>query len=242
MENDTKNKPLVVITGASQGIGKALAIKFASENHPCLLISRHIEFISELENKQIIYENVDVTDYKALKSAIEKAEAIYGKTECIINNAGFINIGELRDMDVEKCSYEFDVLVKGVLNGIKAVLSDMSARKSGTIINVSSIGDRKPFPQAVCYHASKHAVRSMAESLQMAEAKNNVRVINVAPGLIKTNIHQNMGISFEEYSKNLGNPTFILPEELADIIMFCWKLPQHICIRDIAVMPTDCDF
>ncbi len=240
MKNLMANKPLVVITGSSHGIGKALAIKFTEESHPCLLISRHIEPISELENKPVIYEKLDVTDFNALKSAVKKAEALYGKTECIINNAGFINIGELRDIAIEKCSYEFDVLVKGVLNGIKTVISDMSARKSGTIINISSIGDRKPYPQAVCYHASKHAVRSMSESLQMAEAKNNIRIINIAPGLIKTNIHTNMGISFEEYCKNLGNPTFLLPEELADIIMFCWRLPQHICIRDIVVMPTDC--
>jgi len=102
-----------------------LAIKFAEENHPCLLISRHIEPIPELENKPVIYEKVDVADFSALKSVIEQAEAFYGKTECIINNAGLINIGELRDMAIEKCSYEFDVLVKGVLNGIKAVISDM---------------------------------------------------------------------------------------------------------------------
>jgi len=234
------DKPLVVITGASHGIGKALAIKFADESHPCLLIARHIEPISELENKPVIYEKADVTDFNALKSAIENAEALYGKTECIINNAGLINIGEFREMEIEKCSYEFDVLVKGVLNGIRAVISDMSARKSGTIINISSIGDRKPYPLAVCYHAGKHAVRSISESLQIAEAKNNVRVINIAPGLIKTNIHTNMGISFEEYCRNLGNPTFLQPEELAEIIMFCWRLPQHICIRDIVVMPTDC--
>ena len=82
----------------------------------------------------------------------------------------------------------------------------------------------------------------MAECLQMAEAKNNIRVINVAPGLIKTNIHQNMGISFEEYCQKLGNPTFITPEELAEIIYFCWRLPQRICVRDIVVMPTDCGF
>ena len=234
------NKPLAVITGASHGIGKTLAIKFAEEGHPCLLMSRHIEPIPELENKAILYEKVDVTDFHALQSAIQKAEALYGKTECIINNAGFLNIGELRDTPIEKCNYELDVLVKGVLNGVKAVISDMSARKSGTIINISSLGDRKPYPQAICYHASKHAVRCISESLQMAEGKNNVRVLNIAPGLVKTNIHTNMGISFEEYCRNLGNPTFLLPEELADIIMFCWRLPQHICIRDIVVMPTDC--
>lgn len=236
------SKPLVVITGASQGIGKALGIKFSQEGHPCLMIARHMVPLPELKGREVMYDQVDVIDYASLKKSIEKAESKYGKTECLINNAGFLNIGNLEDISIETCQYEMDVLIKGVLNGIKAVLSDMSVRKSGTIINISSIADRKPYPTAVCYHASKHAVRCMSESLQMAEAKNNVRVINVAPGLIKTNIHQKMGISFEEYAEKLGHPTFIMPEELADIVMFCWKLPQRICIRDIVVMPTDCGF
>lgn len=236
------SKPLVVITGASHGIGKALALSYAKENHPLLLLSRNIEPLPELANKPVIYQQVDVVDYSALENAIRQAESQYGPTECMINNAGLINIGELRDLPIEQCSYEMDVLIKGVLNGIKVVLSDMSARKSGTIINISSIGDRKPFPTAAVYHSSKYAVRCMAESLQMAEAKNNVRIMNIAPGLIKTNIHTNMGISFEQYCENLGHPTFIQPEELADIILFCWKLPQRICIRDMVVMPTDCAF
>lgn len=234
------SKPLVVITGASQGIGKALALKFSTEGHPCLLISRHMTPLPELEGREVIYRQVDVIDYSSLKASIEEAEARYGKTECLINNAGFMHIGNLEEIPIEACQYEIDVLIKGVINGIKTVLSDMEARKSGTIINISSIADRKPGPIAVCYHASKHAVRSLSESLQMAEAQNRVRVINVAPGLIKTNIHQKMGISFEEYAEKLGHPTFIMPEELADIILFCWKLPQHICIRDIVIMPTDC--
>lgn len=129
MKDLMTDKPLVVITGASHGIGKALAVKFSEQGHPCLLISRHIEPILELENKPVIYEKADVTDYHALKSAIKKAEAIYGKTECIINNAGFINIGDLRDLDIDKCSYEFDVLVKGVLNGID-IGSKVKGRRS----------------------------------------------------------------------------------------------------------------
>ena len=98
------------------------------------------------------------------------------------------------------------------------------------------------FQGAPVYHACKHAVRSLGESLNMSEAEHNVRVINLAPGLIRTAIHQKMGISFEEYCEMLGNPTFIQPEELAKIVLFCWQLPQHICIRDLAVMPTDCGF
>lgn len=235
-------KPLVIITGASQGIGRALAFKFSKQQYPCLLISRNIEPLPELDNEKIIYKKLDVTNFSALQTAIKEAEDRFGATECIINNAGLLNVGEFRDIDIEKTHYEIDVLIKGVTNGIQCVLPAMAARKSGTIINISSIADRKPYPQAVIYHAAKHAVRSIAESLQMAEAKNNVRIMNIAPGLIKTNIHANMGISFEKYCEILGNPTFIEPEELADIIMFCWNLPQHICIRDMTIMPTDCGF
>ena len=138
-------------------------------------------------------------------------------------------------------SYEVDVLLKDVLYGTRAVLGGMVARKRGTIINVSSIGDRVPGPLGEVYHA-KAAVRSLSASLQKGQAEHNVRVINIAPGLVRTNIHVDMGITFEEYCKLLGNPEFISAQELADIILYCWKLPQRICVRDIVVMPTTSSF
>jgi NADP-dependent 3-hydroxy acid dehydrogenase YdfG len=153
-----------------------------------------------------------------------------------------IHIGGLDSLSLEQINEELDTMIKGVTNGIHHVLKGMRERKCGTIVNISSIGDRKPAPGAPVYHACKHAVRSLGESLNMSEAEHNVRVINLAPGLIRTEIHQKMGISFEEYCKALGNPTFIEPVELAKIVLFCWQQPQHICIRDIAVMPTDCGF
>ncbi|MBA3660639.1 MAG: SDR family oxidoreductase [Gammaproteobacteria bacterium] len=237
-----EKKSLVVITGASQGIGKALALSFAKEGHPLLLISRQMQPLPDLNQHNVMYEQVDVIDFNALKNSINRAEETYGKTECLINNAGFMNVGEFRDLPIEKCAYEFDVLVKGVMNGIKCVLPDMSARKTGTIINISSIDDRRVNEQTVVYDASKHAVRILAEALQKAEAKNGIRVMNIAPGLIRTNIHEKMGISFEKYAEILGNPDFIEPHELAEIIMFCYKLPQRICIRDIVIMPTNCSY
>src|SRR6185369_13856754 len=114
----------------------------------------------------------------------------------------------------------------------------MSRRGLGTIINISSVSDRKTAPVAVGYTASKYAVRAVSESLREAEGKNGVRVINVAPGYIRTNIHAGMGISFDEYKQALGNPDFLTADELAEIVLYCWKLPPHICIRDIVVTPT----
>jgi NADP-dependent 3-hydroxy acid dehydrogenase YdfG len=195
-----------------------------------------------LANKQVLYRQLDVSDAQALGHAIASAESQFGPTGCLINNAGMIHIGGLDSLSLEQINEELDTMIKGVTNGIHHVLKGMRERKCGTIVNISSIGDRKPAPGAPVYHACKHAVRSLGESLNMSEAEHNVRVINLAPGLIRTEIHLKMGISFEEYCKALGNPTFIEPVELAKIVLFCWQQPQHICIRDIAVMPTDCGF
>ena len=149
-----------------------------------------------------------------------------------------VGIADVAGLIVDPNGHDIDVLLKGVVHGIRAVLPGMSERKRGTIVNVSSIADRKPGPWAETYHASKAAVRSLTESLQQAEAKNNVRVINIAPGFVKTNIHAGIGISFEEYCRVTGNPDFIAPERIADIILFCYRQPQAICIRDLVVMPT----
>jgi NADP-dependent 3-hydroxy acid dehydrogenase YdfG len=231
-------KPLVVITGASHGIGRALALAFGREGHPLLLISRHAENTDWLGDVRHRFAEADVADYPRLSAAIDEAEAQFGPTDCLVNNAGFLRVGDFRSRPADELDYDIDVLFKGVVHGVRAVLPGMSARKRGTIINVSSIGDRKPGPSAETYHASKHAVHSLAESLQQAEAKNNVRVINVAPGFVKTSIHQGMGISFEEYCRLTGNPDFIAPERIAEIILFCYQQPQSICIRDLVVMPT----
>jgi len=230
--------PLIVITGATHGIGRALAIAFAHDGHPLLLIARHAETIEELANHPHRFAQADVTDYARLAAEIADAEQEFGPTDCLVNDAGFIHIGDFAKRAIDDLDYEIDVLFKGVVHGCRAVLPGMIERKRGTIVNVSSIGDRRPGPSGETYHASKAAVRSLAESLQQAEAKNNIRIINIAPGLVKTNIHQTMGISFEEYCKMLGNPDFIAPERIAEIILFCYKLPQSICIRDLVVMPT----
>jgi NADP-dependent 3-hydroxy acid dehydrogenase YdfG len=230
--------PLVIITGASQGIGRASALAFARAGHSLLLLARHAAALGELAGAPHRFTEVDVADFASFAAAVAEAEAAFGPADCLVNNAGFLRVGDLGSRSPDDLDRDVDVLFNGVLHGIRAVLPGMTARRRGTIINVSSVGDRKPGPLAATYHASKAAVRSLSESLQQAEAKNNVRIINIAPGFVKTNIHADMGISFEDYSRQLGNPEFIAPERIADIILFCYQQPQAICIRDLVVMPT----
>src|SRR5260370_22361992 len=171
--------PLIIITGASHGIGRALAQAFAREGHALLLIARHAASIDGLDDAPHRFAEGDVADFARLKAAVEEAEAVFGPTDCLINNAGFLHVGDFRSRPVDDLDRDIDVLLKGVVHGIRAVLPGMSARKRGTIINVISIADRKPGPSGETYHASKAAVRSLTESLQQAEAKNNARIINI---------------------------------------------------------------
>ena len=234
--------PLVIVTGATHGIGRAVAQAFARAGHALLLMARHAETIDGLGDAPHRFAAVDVTDFAALNAAVVAAEAAFGPADCLVNNAGFIHVGEFASRSVEDLDREIDVLFKGVVHGTRAVLAGMQARKRGTIINISSIGDRRPGPMGETYHASKAAVRSLADSMQVGQAKHNVRVINIAPGFVKTNIHADMGISFEDYSRQLGNPEFIAPERIADIVLFCYQQPQAMCIRDLVVMPTTSAF
>ena len=233
---------LVVVTGASSGIGLALARAVSKDGHALLLIARHMKPVDDLPAERTAYAEADVADYAALERAIRGAEAKFGKTACLINSAGLADAREFKAVEPQAFAHEIDVNLKGVLNGTKAVLADMSARGSGTIFNISSVSDRKTAPVAVTYTATKYGVRAFSESVREAEGKNGVRVINVAPGYIRTNIHAGMGITFEEYKQALGNPDFLTAEELADIILYCWRLPPHICIRDIAITPTRTTF
>jgi NADP-dependent 3-hydroxy acid dehydrogenase YdfG len=232
---------LCVITGASSGIGLALARAFVPD-HALFLISRQMEPLAEFAGKPVLYTKVDVADFDALQSAVQDAERSFGGVECLVNNAGMADARPFTQ--VEPADYEREIRTDllGVFNGVKAVLAGMIARRRGTIINVSSVSDRKTSPVALAYTASKYGVRALSESLREAEGKNGVRVINIAPGYVKTNIHRGMGITFDQYQEALGHPDFMTAEELASIIHYCYQLPPHLCIRDLVVTPTRTTF
>ena len=234
--------PLVVITGGSSGIGLATARAFAAAGHPLLLVSRHLEPLPEFAGKSVVYAQVDVSDYVALERTVRETEQEFGGTDCLVNNAGQIDARPFEEVDPASYEREIDTNLLGVFNGIKAVLAGMVERKRGTIINMSSVSDRKTAPVAIAYTATKHAVRALSESLREAEGKNGVRVINIAPGYIKTDIHRTMGITFEEYCRRLGSPYFMTADELAEIVLYCYQIPAHVCIRDLVVTPTRTTF
>jgi NADP-dependent 3-hydroxy acid dehydrogenase YdfG len=120
-QSTARAHPLVMITGASSGIGKALALSFAHEGHPLLLIARHIEPIAGLP-ADTIYRQADVADYAAMTAAVGTAAAVHGPVECLVNNAGMADARAFDEVDEASYARELDTNLKGVFNGTKAVL------------------------------------------------------------------------------------------------------------------------
>lgn len=223
------NKPLVIITGASSGIGAAMAQIFSAAGYPLGLLARQKEAMEKLQLKNAQCHAVDVTDGAALKDAIKVIEHSFGPVDCLINNAGFGKGGSFLEVSPEDNEQMLRVNVLGITNGAAAILPGMQARKRGTIINVSSTADRVARPLLATYAASKAAVKSLSESLRMANAQYGIRVCNLAPAKIKTPML---------LASNLNDQQVIDAEDLAKTALWMYEQPQHICVRDLVFAPT----
>ena len=234
-------KQLIVITGASSGIGAAMAKAFSAKGHPLLLLARRIEPMQALGLDNCLAVSVDVTDADAMKAAIASAEAKFGPVGCLINNAGVMLLGSADTQDPAEWSRMLNINVMGVLNGIHAVLADMKARKTGTIINVSSIAGRKTFPNHAAYCATKFAVHALTENIREEVAMDDVRMITIAPGAVETELlshttSEEIKAGYEDWKQHMGG--VIAPETIAEAALFAFEQPQSVCVREIVLAAT----
>ncbi|MGL5047733.1 MAG: SDR family oxidoreductase [Shewanella sp.] len=235
------NPSLVVITGASSGIGAAMAKSFSAAGHPLLLLARRVEAMQALELPNSLSISVDVTDGTAIKTAIAQAEAQFGPVGCLINNAGVMLLGQVDTQDPSEWSRMLNINVMGVLNGIHAVLADMKARKTGTIINISSVAGRKTFPNHAAYCATKFAVHALTENIREEVAMDDVRLITIAPGAVETELlshttSDDIKAGYHDWKEQMGG--VIAPENVAAAALFAWQQPQNVCVREIVLAPT----
>ena len=170
------------------GIGAAIAKSFSAAGHPLLLLARRVEAMQALALPNSLSISVDVTDADAIKAAINQAEAQFGPVGCLINNAGVMLLGQIDTQNPNEWSRMLNINVMGVLNGIHAVLAGMKARKTGTIINISSVAGRKTFPNHAAYCATKFAVHALTENIREEVAMDDVRLITIAPGAVETEL------------------------------------------------------
>ncbi len=187
----------ILITGASSGIGKATAIYFAQRGWNVAATMR----TPEREQELVKYPNIklfrlDVTSEESIALAITDAIKAFGQVDVLLNNAGYGGVGVFEAATKEQIQQQFDTNVFGLMNTIRAILPYFRERRSGTIINITSVGGIITFPTYSVYHASKWAVEGFAEALQFELRPFNIRVKNIEPGAIKTDFYDRSQVLF----------------------------------------------
>ena len=234
-------KKLVVITGASSGIGEAIARRMSDAGHPLLLIARRLDRLESLNLPNTLCEKVDVLDKAAFEAAIAKAETQFGPADCIVNNAGMMLLSELDVQDPAEWKSMFDVNVIGLMNGMQAVLAPMKARRSGTIINISSVAGRKTFPNHAAYCGTKFAVHAISENVREEVANFDVRVTTIAPGAVETELlshtsNQAIKDGYGEWKEEMGG--VLAADDIARAVEYAYAQPQGVCVREMVIAPT----
>ncbi|MDQ0475396.1 SDR family oxidoreductase [Labrys wisconsinensis] len=238
-------KPLVMITGASAGIGKATAQAFSKAGHPLLLLARRVELLRDLDLPDAVCVAVDVRDRTAVEAAIAEGEAAHGPVDCQVNNAGIAPLAKLEDQDPAEWREVIDINCVGVLNGMHAVMPAMKARRRGTIVNISSIAGRKSYPYHDVYCGTKFFVHAISEGARRNMAPYDVRVIVVSPGLTETDIpgtmlNEEARAFWLSGKEKVGGG--IAAEDVANTILFAYQMPQNVLLQELTITPTRQDY
>lgn len=242
---DIKGK-VIIITGASSGIGEATALKLSKEGAKVVLTARRKEKLEELKKKiedqggEALIVTGDVTkksDYEELvKKTLEELKTI----DALINNAGLMPLSFVEKLKTDEWEKMVDVNIKGVLNGVAAVLPTMIKNKGGNIINISSSAAHKYFPGGAVYCATKSAVKMFSEGLRQELApKYGINVTSIEPGAVSTELTNTItDEDIKEMFKDMQKMTFLEAEDIAEAIYYTLVQPARANINDVFIMPT----
>ncbi|MEX2744522.1 SDR family oxidoreductase [Rhizobium mongolense] len=235
------SKSLIAITGASSGIGEATARAFSAAGHPLLLMARRMDRLEALDLPDAVLKNVDVRDRAPIAEAVAEAEARFGPVGMMFANAGIARLGDIATQPPEEWDEMIDINTKGVMNSVHAVLNGMIARRSGTLMMMSSIAGRKTYPDHTVYCGTKFFVHAISESLREYLAPHDVRVIVLSPGIVETEVldHVKDPATLANYKANkaaIGGG--ITADIVADLILNAYQLPQGAIAQEIVITPT----
>lgn len=238
---------VVVITGASSGLGEAAARHLAGDGALVIIGARRLDRLERLAGEISLptgaAKETDVTRFEDVKRLVERAVELHGRIDVIINNAGIMPHSPLDRLKVEDWSRMIDVNLKGMLHGIAAVLPHMQAQQSGHIINVASVAGHKVRPGAAVYAATKHAVRVVSEGLRQEVTPFNIRVTVISPGAVNTELsssitEEDAAAMFEQYYTE----TAVSADSFARCVTFAISQPADVDINEILYRPTRQEF
>jgi NADP-dependent 3-hydroxy acid dehydrogenase YdfG len=234
-------KPLVAVTGASSGIGEAVAKTFSAAGHPVLMMARRLERMEALGLPNSMARKVDVRDRAAIAAAVKEAEEKYGPVDMMFANAGIARLADIGRQPPEEWDEMIDINTKGMLNTVHAVMAGMMERRQGTLFMMSSIARRKVSPDHTVYCGTKFFVHAISESLRDYLSDYDVRVVVLSPGVIETEVLNAVldPTTLANYKKNkvkMGGG--IGPEHVANLMLHAYQMPQNALVQEIVITPT----
>lgn len=243
MEQHTNDSKVVLITGASSGIGEAAAHLLAGKGMRIVLGARRTSRLEALaaviraEGGQAEYKELDVTNMDDVQAFADFAIAHHGRIDVWINNAGVMPLSMLAERKLDEWNRMLDVNVRGVLHGIAAALPLMQAQRSGQIINMASIGAYAVSPTAAVYCATKFAVAAISEGLRQ-EVGADIRVTVVSPGVTQSELADSISDPLARETMRAFRRDAIPPDAIARAIHFAIEQPADVDVSEIIVRPT----
>jgi NADP-dependent 3-hydroxy acid dehydrogenase YdfG len=236
---------LAVVTGASSGIGEAVARALAGEGATVALLARRKDRLdrlaSELQSKGAearAYE-VDVTDEEAVRDVAERVRGDLGRADCLVNNAGQMLLGLFAEQDPDEWRRMIDLNVTGVLETTKAFL-DQLTDGGGDLVNISSVAGRRARPTTSAYNATKWGMNGWSEALRVELLPHRVRVIVVEPGMVRTELADH--ITDEQLREGMRTKwdeiEALTPEDVAASVVFAVSQPERVSLNEILIRPT----
>ncbi len=239
---------VALVTGASSGIGHGVALALAAEGVKVGILARRADRLTDLVAQieqtggQALALPADVTDRAAVTAAAEQLRVAFGPVEILFNNAGIMPVAPIDQLKVDEWDQMVDINIKGVLNGVAAVLPQMIQQHAGHIINVSSVAGRRTFGAGyTVYSATKYAVAAFTEGLRMELGpKHNIRVMGIAPGMTASELaHSTPDETIREQLIAAGSQhTPITPAQIADTVLLALKAPAHVNVADVFLLPV----
>jgi NADP-dependent 3-hydroxy acid dehydrogenase YdfG len=244
MTEGIKNK-VVVITGASSGLGEATARHLAAKGASVVLGARRADRIQALAEELTAAGHMakavatDVTDRDQVKDLVQAAIDTFGRIDVMLNNAGLMPLAPLERLKIDEWDRMIDVNLKGVLYGIAAALPHMQAQKSGHIINVSSVYGHVVDPGAAVYCATKHAVRALSEGLRKEVKPYNIRTTIISPGAVSTELLEHISEKdIQQGTRDFVSKIAVGPDTFARAVAFAINEPDDVDINEILFRPT----
>jgi NADP-dependent 3-hydroxy acid dehydrogenase YdfG len=236
---------VVVITGASSGLGEATARHLSAQGATVVLGARRADRLEALANElterggRALAMTTDVTDHNQVKQLVDAAVQNYGRVDVMLNNAGLMPHSPLERLKIDDWDRTIDVNIKGVLYGIAATLPYMKEQRSGHVINVSSVAGHKVRSAGAVYSATKSAVRVISEGLRQEVKPYNIRTTVISPGAVATELPQS--ITEPDVAANIRRfyEDYAIPaDSFARMVAFAMSQPEDVDVNEIVFRPT----